>query len=194
MDFMASLPDWAIPLGIFAARICDVSLGTLRIILVARGQRTTATFVGFLEILIWLAAISQVLQNITEWQNFFAYAAGFAVGTYVGMTIERALAIGHYMVRIIIPEEAEDLVMYLISADYKITYFGAEGALGPKKIIYTQVPRKGVKHLIELVRNYAPKAFYTVEDVQIAKDPVRPRPLMPRFDFSRLANLFRVRK
>ncbi len=86
---------------IFLARVSDVSLGTFRTIVVFRGNKLLASFIGFFEIIIWLAAASQVLTNLDQWYLALAYASGFAVGNYVGITIESRFAIGNELVRCI---------------------------------------------------------------------------------------------
>ncbi|MFZ5980161.1 MAG: DUF2179 domain-containing protein [Candidatus Zixiibacteriota bacterium] len=167
----ANLPFYVVPILIFLARILDVSIGTVRIILVSRGNRTIASVLGFFEVFIWLLAISQIVQNLTDIVNYIAYAAGFAAGTYIGMTIERRLAIGNLLVRVIIPREHSDLIVYLIAQNYKITYVEAEGALGHRTIIFMIVNRSSLKKLINIIKQYSPKAFYTVEDVRMVRDP-----------------------
>ena len=74
-----------LPLLIFMARICDVSIGTLRIIFVSKGKRNIAPVLGFFEVLIWITAISKIMENLDNYVNFVAYAAGFATGNFVGM-------------------------------------------------------------------------------------------------------------
>ncbi len=162
---------YSIPVLIFLARVCDVSLSTIRIILVGRGRRLPATILGFFEILIWLLAISQIMQNLTNIANYVAYAAGFAAGTFIGMTIERRLAIGSLVVRIVVPREAEDLVMYLIASGFEVTRLKAEGALRPVAVILTVVKSSALPRLLKIVKNFQPRAFYTVEDVRTASDP-----------------------
>ncbi|HEV57052.1 MAG TPA: hypothetical protein ENN87_06090, partial [Phycisphaerales bacterium] len=90
-----------LPVAIFVARICDVSVGTLRIIAVARGRRVAAAILGFFEVLIWITVISHVMQNLTNPWCYVAYAAGFATGNYVGIRIEQMLAMGQLVVRVI---------------------------------------------------------------------------------------------
>lgn len=158
------------PLLIFLARILDVSIGTLRIMLVARGVRLVSSLLGFFEVLIWLVAISQIIRNLTEWQNYIAYAAGFAAGTWVGMTLERKLVRGNLLVRVIVPVASADLVMYLISRNYRVTYLDAEGALGPVKIVLTIVPRESVDDVIAIIKRFDPNLFYTVEDVRMVSE------------------------
>lgn len=170
----AGMPDWLIPLVIFSSRVVDVSIGTLRIILVGRGMRALASALGFFEILIWLLAISQIIQNLTSIEMYIAYAAGFAVGTFVGMTIERALSMGTLMVRIITPRDSADLVFYLIAQDYRITHLDGHGALGPVKVIFTVVPRKSLGELLAIIKKFDPGAFYSVEDIRAASDSSTP--------------------
>ncbi len=79
--FSSDLFSYAIlPLLIFLARICDVSIGTLRIIFVSKGVKKVAPVLGFFEVLIWIIAISKIMQNLDNYVNYIAYAAGFATG------------------------------------------------------------------------------------------------------------------
>jgi uncharacterized protein YebE (UPF0316 family) len=73
-----------LPLLIFSTRICDVTLDTLRIIYVSRGLKLLAASIGFIEVLIWLFAITQIFKNLTNPIYYVAYAGGFAMGNYVG--------------------------------------------------------------------------------------------------------------
>src|SRR5512136_229975 len=82
------------PLLIFLARICDVSIGTMRIIFVSKGKKYIAPIMGFFEVLIWITAISKIMQNLDNYVNYVAYAAGFATGNLVGMILEEKLAMG----------------------------------------------------------------------------------------------------
>lgn len=179
-EVIPTLPAWVVPILIFMARIADVSIGTLRIILVARDLRFYATVLGFLEVLIWLAAISQIMQNLSSVHNFLAYAAGFATGTFVGMTIERRLAIGSYMIRMIIPRDSIGLIEKLTEIGYRVTHVDAQGAMGPVSIVFTVVKRRQLKEVVQVIKQFNPDTFYTVEDVRVAKHPVSVRPLTAR--------------
>src|SRR3989338_8300095 len=83
-----------IPLLIFLARVCDVSVGTVRLILLYRGRRVLAPLLGFFEVLIWLLAVRQIMFNLTNPVVFISFAAGFAAGNYVGIILEEKLAVG----------------------------------------------------------------------------------------------------
>ena len=73
---------------IIVARICDVSMGTLRVAFIARGRKYLAAACGFVEVLIWISVVSRVLTGDQKFLTYVAYALGFASGTLVGMFIE----------------------------------------------------------------------------------------------------------
>ena len=161
-----------LPVLIFFARIIDVSIGTIRIIVVAKGKKILASVLGFAEVFIWLVAISQIIQNLSSIEMYFGYAAGFGVGTYVGMSIEQRLSIGNLMVRIVSPGNDKSFYDYLIEKGYSATFLEGSGSTGPVSIIFTVIGKKKLKKLIQVIKEFDPKAFYTVEDVRVAKNGV----------------------
>ena len=166
---------WVIlPILIFSARVLDVSLGTLRIIFIARGRRKLAPLLGFFEVLIWIVVVSQVMQNLHSPLAFIAYAAGFATGNYVGMWIEDKLAIGTLVVRIIVPQEASQLMEQLSAAGYGVTSIDAHGSTGKVTLIYTVVKRKDLYDVMTIIQNTYPKAFTSVEEVRSTHEGIFP--------------------
>ncbi len=157
---------FALPLMIFLARISDVTLGTLRIIFVSRGNKTIAPILGFFEVLIWVIAISNIIQHLDNVYCYLAWAGGFATGNFIGMRIEERLAIGVNLVRIITKKEANQLIGELHSSGYGATVVDARGKDGEVHVIYTVVKRKEIQKLIDLIKTYNPNAFYVVEDVR----------------------------
>jgi uncharacterized protein YebE (UPF0316 family) len=155
-----------LPFFIFLARIMDVSLGTLRIIFVTKGMRKVAPLFGFFEVLIWLIAISRIMQNLDNWVCYIAYAAGFATGNYVGMYLEEKLAIGHEMIRVITRRKAEDLINDLHERGYGVTSIKAEGIEGEVAIIYIIARRSMIKEVLDLINLHNPRALYTVEAIK----------------------------
>lgn len=161
-----------LPLLIFVARILDVTFGTLRIIFVARGLRFLSAFVGFFEVLIWILAIGQVMQNLTNWVNYVAYSLGFSAGNWVGVSLEKKIAIGNLIVRIITRREADDLVNFLRRSGYGVTSVEARGETGPVKLIFTIVRRKKLPEVLEIIQRFNPNAFYTIEDVRFVNETI----------------------
>ncbi|MHB8138487.1 MAG: DUF2179 domain-containing protein [Smithellaceae bacterium] len=163
-----------LPAIIFLARICDVTLDTLRIIYVSRGMKFVAPVIGFFEVLIWLMAISQIFQNLSNPVCYIAYAGGFAMGNFIGIILEEKMAIGTVVIRIITQKNATELIDLLKCDGYGVTFVDAQGALGPVKIIFTIVKRKDVPHVLTIIRKCNPLAFFTIEDVRSVRKGVFP--------------------
>jgi len=153
---------------IFCSRVADVSLGTLRSVLAAKGQRKIVPFIGFFEVLVWLFAVSQILKNLTNIWGYLAWAGGYAVGIYCGLLLEEKLAIGNQVIRIITQQKSDEFLQLLTQRGIGYTVLDGEGARGPVNLIFTIVKRKEVNNIIELLQGVQPNAFYSVEDVKSA--------------------------
>ncbi|HPY67926.1 MAG TPA: DUF2179 domain-containing protein [Bacteroidales bacterium] len=161
-----------IPVLIFLARICDVSIGTIRIIFVSKGNKKIAPILGFFEVLIWITAISKIMQNLDNYVNYFAYAAGFATGNFVGMMIEEKLAMGIQMIRIITHQSGIELAQSINKKGYGATCVEAQGAKEKVHLIYSIVQRQELDKVIEIINSVNPKAFYTIEDVKTVNEGI----------------------
>ncbi|TAL61759.1 MAG: DUF2179 domain-containing protein [Bacteroidetes bacterium] len=171
------------PLLIFMARICDVSIGTMRIIFVSKGKRNIAPILGFFEVLIWITAISKIMQNLDNYVNYIAYAAGFATGNFVGMIIEEKLAMGIMMIRVFAHERGSELVQILNVSGYGATAVEAHGARKKVHLIYTIVQRNELANVLDVITKFNPKTFYTIEDVKAVNEgifaPKKPNSIFP---------------
>lgn len=175
MFFESDIFNWVIlPLLIFSARVIDVSLGTLRIISLSRGLRKIAPILGFFEILIWLFAIRQIFNHLNNPLCYIAYAGGFATGIFTGMWIEQKLAMGLRVIRVITRKDATNLLNSLKASGYGVTTAEAEGNTGKVKIIFTVAKRSDITEVTTLIKQFNPKAFYSIEDVQAASEGIFP--------------------
>lgn len=156
-----------LPILIFCARIVDVSLDTMRVIFVTKGYRWLAPTLGFIQVLIWLVAITQIMKNLSNVFCYIAYAGGFAAGNFIGMYIERKMALGVVLIRIITRNEASELLAYLKSHNYGVTAIDAEGLFGKVKILFTIIKRADIEDVIASIKRFNPQAFYTIEDVRM---------------------------
>ena len=163
-----------IPVLIFLARLCDVSVGTIRIIMLNRGRRSIAPVLGFVEVLIWLIAIRQIFQHLDNAAAFLAYALGFAAGTMVGMSLENKLAIGNVAIRVITSEDARDLIDKLSESKFGVTSFAAEGVNGKVRLIFSIAARKQLGRALEIINELHPKAFISISDVRSVSEGVFP--------------------
>jgi len=162
------------PVLIFLARICDVSIGTMRIIFVSKGKKYIAPILGFFEVLIWITAISKIMQNLEHYINYVAYAAGFATGNFVGMIIEEKLAMGIQMIRIFSYQGGSELVQILNSQGFGATVVEAHGAREQVHLIYTIVQRNNLEKVVGIINGFNPRTFYTIEDVKAVNEGIFP--------------------
>jgi uncharacterized protein YebE (UPF0316 family) len=174
-----SASDWyawvILPLLVFASRVADVTLGTLRIIFTSRGQRKFAPLLGFVEVLIWIVMVSQIVKNAHSLTAYIGYAAGFATGTYVGMLIEERMAMGTLVLRIILAKGADELTSALRTSGFGVTSVSGEGAQGAVRLLYTVVPRKNLSLVTGIIHQICPGAFFSIEEVRSSEMGIFPR-------------------
>jgi len=197
MDFFdgidPTIVDWVIiPALIFLARICDVTLGTLRIVFVSKGNKVVAPILGFLEVLIWLVAITQVMENLDNVASYLAWAGGFAMGNFLGLRVEQKLALGQMVVRVITVEPADELIKRLSGHGYRLTCVDARGTRGKVNLLFMIVKRKKLQHVLDIIRSYNPQAFYSIEDVRSVADVEMPQAKGERQ--ARMSRFFPLRK
>jgi uncharacterized protein YebE (UPF0316 family) len=163
-----------LPLLIFIARVCDVTLGTMRIIFTSRGMRNVAPVLGFVETFIWIVAVSSIVKHAQNVAAFLGYASGFATGTYVGMMIENRLAMGTLTIRAIIRRNPKELIETLHKAGFGVTAVDGHGSTGDVKIIYTTVKRADLSAVIDIFHHALPGAFLSIEEVRSTEQGVFP--------------------
>jgi len=165
--------NWIIlPFIIFFSRLVDVTLGTLRHVFVSRGFKNLAPLLGFFEVLIWIMVAKQIMMSANSWPHYIAWAGGFATGNYIGLRLEERLALGLQIVQIITDSNSDELMQQLSAANHGATVVDGQGATGAVKIIFTIAQRKQVKHIIQLVEQYNPNAFYSIEDIRNTKNGI----------------------
>lgn len=152
------------PLLIFLVRIVDVSLSTVRSLMVMRGQKTIAPAVAFFESLLWVFAVGTAIQNLDSPWHVLGYAAGFATGNLVGLWIEEKLAIGLATVRIVSRFGGVELAEALREVGHGVTEFLGQGREGRVEFIYTVVKRREVPRILSIVDRWDPDAFVSVEE------------------------------
>jgi uncharacterized protein YebE (UPF0316 family) len=187
MNPSALSPFLLVP-AIVVARICDVSIGTLRTIVVFRGYRLLAAALGFVEVTIWLIAAGQVIRNLDAWYLVVAYAGGFAAGNVAGIWLESKLAIGSELVRAVSANPAIGLASELRRAGYETIELPGHGAGGaPIEVLLVVERRKRIPALLRLIRSVDPEAYWTITDVKRRPEEGRARRFMSMPDWIRVA-------
>lgn len=156
---------------IFLARVCDVSLGTIRVVSVVNGRRHLAVALGFIEVLIWVFAVSAVVRDGLEKPVYaIAYAFGYAAGNWVGVTIEQHLAFGRQVVRVF-TRKAPELTAYLREKGFRVTEFQGHGRDGAVSLLLLEAERKRMPSLTGDARRIDPACYYIVDDIRTTSAP-----------------------
>jgi len=174
---LLDLYPWLLVPAIFFARIVDVSLGTFRSIVVFRGFPALAGAIGFIEVLIWVTAASQVLRQMNAWPLTLAYAGGFACGNYLGVWLEAKVAMGRELVRIISHTPPGTLAAQLGGAGQQVVSLQGELDGRPAEVLLVTADRRQTPRLLATVQAVDPDAEYTITDVKSLR---KPGPIMPR--------------
>jgi len=152
---------------IFGMRVVDVSISTVRIVVMLRGQLFLASVLGFFESLTWVLAASLVFSNLGNPIRTIAFAAGFASGILVGGLIERRLAMGTAFVRVVAPIATDPVAPELRAAGFAVTVLNGEGHDGEVRLSFMVIARKDTKRALSVIHASNPSAFVTVEEVSL---------------------------
>ena len=169
MDFLFNLTGPALYIIIFCAKIIEVSVSTIRLVLINKGERVKGAILGLIEIMIWLIVISSVLNNITEDPiKVFVYAIAFALGNFIGVTIESKIAVGLASIQVVVGEEAGEILAEILRDEsYGVTIIDGRGKDDSKKILlFIQLKRKKIPDAVKLIKQTAPNAYITVNDIK----------------------------
>jgi uncharacterized protein YebE (UPF0316 family) len=166
-----------IGLLIFSMRIADVSIGTIRTIYTIRGKRGIAMGLGVIESAIWILAISKAVELMKHnpWA-MIGWAFGFGAGTFTGITIERWIASGHILMRVISIHKSVDLHDALLAAGVGVTALLGEGRAGDVRVLFVVGPRKRGKELLHTIQQIDAEAFITIDPIQQAIGGYMPLP------------------
>jgi uncharacterized protein YebE (UPF0316 family) len=160
---------------IFLARICDVSIGTVRTIVTVQGRTTIAFFLAIFEIVIWITVASAVINQIKDQPILVVfYAFGFATGNVVGIIVERRLAFGSIILKVITREHGRAIADHLREMGQPVTVFVGEGMTGPVLELYIACRRRDLKWILPTVKKKDQKAFYVIEQARDVSKILRP--------------------
>jgi len=95
--------------------------------------------------------------------KFVAYAAGYATGTVLGVSIERWIAAGDTLLRVVTPVGSPAVELPLRAAGYYVTSLNAQGRDGDVRVLFTVLPRRKVPDALRIVRAASPSAYVTLE-------------------------------
>jgi uncharacterized protein YebE (UPF0316 family) len=153
-------------LFVFAMRVIDMSLDTLRLLFVMRGRKFLAGGIGVVQATVFILAVSTVLRGPLDPFTVAGYALGFGAGVVIGMLAEQRLALGHAMLRVYAPNSGEAIAEGLRAAGFAVTEFSAHGRDGEITVINSAIARRDIAKAQNIVRQIDPGAFITVDEIQ----------------------------
>ncbi len=155
-------------LQIFFVRVFDVSLGTLRTMILVRGNRLYASLVGFFEILVWFLIVKEAL-NTTMDSIWIAvgYAGGFSVGTFLGSFVSSKVIKGTVSFQVITGFAYPNMVDMIRDNGYAVTVIEASGRDDKKHLLFIETSNKQINHLQALIKRCDEKAFIVVNDTKM---------------------------
>ncbi|WP_312699916.1 DUF5698 domain-containing protein [Sedimentibacter sp.] len=169
MEFLMNMHGPALYIIIFCAKIIEVSISTIRLVYINKGERVIGACLAFVEILIWLVVVSSVLNNISEDPiKMFIYAIAFSMGNYIGVTIESKIAVGLASIQVVVNEDTgKMLAEALRDESYGVTIIDGTGKDDSKKsLLFIQLKRKKISDAVKLIKQTAPTAYITINDIK----------------------------
>ena len=163
MGFMDGLSVWTLACLIFCFRVLDVSLGTIRTITVVVGRIPLSVLLGFFEVLVWATAISQLILQIKDHPLLLtAYAGGFACGNAVGILLEKKLALGNCVVRMI-SRDGGSVEEAMRRFGRVLATFRSDSREDPEMLVFAALPRRHLPAALRKAREVDPQLFWVVE-------------------------------
>lgn len=145
--------------------LVSVGLWTLRVALTARGRRVAGASLAALDASVFAVVFGSLVSDLDRPARLCGYAFGVAVGTMLGLTLDRRMAHGRSEVRVVVPGSHASLVERLRNRGWPVTALSADGLNGPATIVFVAVADRCLPPLLDDVRSLAPGAFWTVEPI-----------------------------
>lgn len=156
---------------IFFAKIIEVSISTLRIVLINKGEKLIGAILAFFEVLIWLILVSNVLNNITDDPiKALVYCLAFSIGNYLGVVIESKLAVGVSSIQVIVKEGSGiELATFLRDKNFGVTITEGQGREKKREILLIHLKRKRINEAVKIIQSFLDDAVIMVNEVKVIK-------------------------
>ncbi len=163
---------WILALKVFLVRIFDVSMGTIRMILVVKGKKIIGSIVGFIEVAIWFAVVREAINtDVSSLLIVFAYAGGFSIGTLIGGYLSEKFIKGSLNVQVV-SNRNKKLANFLRDNGYAVSVVGVQGIdeSNENDMLIMEVDKKDFKHLRDLIKKCDNKAFIVVNETKYVQN------------------------
>ena len=168
MDFFQSGSLW-IYAFIFFGKILEVSVATVRLVLISRGERKKGSMIAALEMTLWLIITGTVLNGLQDdIFRVFIFAMAYAMGNYLGSWMEDKLAFGLCSIQLIVPDNSlnEELLLELRENKFAVTTVKGEGKDGNRDIMFLHIKRKRTPKALEIIKANTENAVIIINDTR----------------------------
>lgn len=158
---------------VFCVRVMDVSLGTMRTIVVVKGQKLVASLIGFFEVLIWFLVVREALNtDLDSIWIAISYAGGFATGTYIGGILSNTFIKGNFGVQVILSDEDNKIVDTLRKEGFAVSVIDVKGQNQDKNkyMLFIEIDKKQFNYLRDLIKKLDDKAFIVVNETRMVQN------------------------
>jgi uncharacterized protein YebE (UPF0316 family) len=156
-------------LFIFVLRVVGIAISTLRVLAMMRGKKIAAFVAGFFEVLTYVVAIAEVVNNLDNVWNVLGYCLGFSVGTVAGMALDDRTSSGFANVRVISRYKTQSIIEEIHKAGFGATAGWGHGRGGTVGMILVVVQRKEIDKVCRIAESVDPAAFITIEDARFVR-------------------------
>ena len=167
-EFLASILPIAVCLIVCLAKIVEISIQSLKTVMMVKGQRAKAAMLGFVECMIWGLVISTLVTTLGDNIVLLVfYCSGYALGLFIGSSIENKIAIGTSNLELIANDEStKKITTYLKEKGRGYTVFEGHGSIDKMNMIFIVLPRKETPRILKEIRACCDnKVFVAVSEV-----------------------------
>lgn len=163
-------------LFIFFARVIDMALDVVRILMLTRDKKLLASLIGFVEVAIFIVALDKVMAGgMDDPLKVIAYAGGFATGNYVGGLIECLLAVGYVSMQVFPRrDKAGEVISRLRKEGFGVTSVIGAGRSGPQNIVHVIVKRRDLNKATKILDEIDKRIFFNISDARSIRGGVFP--------------------
>ena len=168
LNFLNSDSIW-VYVFIFCGKIIEVSIATLRIVLISRGERTVGSLVAIVEVTIWLLVTGTVLTGFqSDLMKVVVFVGAFALGNFIGSWLEEKLALGLSQIQVIVHDKEDEvkLVGALREKGFGVSTLQVHGMEDTRYMLLLILKRKLVKDTLALIDATCSNALVTIGDVE----------------------------
>ena len=169
IEFLQSNSIWVYFI-IFFGKITEVSISTIRMVLINKGEKLKGSILAFIEVLLWIYITGTVLVGFTQAPlKALIFALAYALGNYIGCWLEEKMALGLSTIEIITSEDSDRLVEMLRQNNLAVTVIDAQGKEGPRKILEIHLKRSRISATVKLINKSIANCMITVSDVKVLR-------------------------